>query len=454
MKTIPTGAPRPAKLSANRAAILELPGLEHPREADSMDLPRADRRKQKRRKTFVLAVAASLVVALSAALWTLDPAVPVIQADTVWLGSVERGTFVRDVQGAGTLVPMQRRWITSVTPGRVEEILVLAGAEVAPDTVLLRLSNPDVEIQLLDARQQLADAEAGLVALSASQESDRLAQQALVAEVRTQYLDAKHQDEMNQELLKKGPGLVAEIDLARSRQRLAQLEERLGIEKRRLAVGDESATKQEAAQTKQVGRLRSIVRFNEDRVDSLDVRAGVAGVLAESSAEEGRWVAAGESIARVVKPGRLKAEVRILQNQASAIAIGQEVMVDTRGDVIHGQVSRIDPAVRNGTVTIDVALPERLPKRARPNMSVFGTVVIERLEDVTYMERPVHARADAVIGVYRLSNDREIAERRGVELGRIGVSEVEVRRGLEPGDVVVLSDMSEWDEHPRVRIAR
>ena len=388
---------------------------------------------------------------LTVVLWNLDPALPVVSQDTVWIRTVEQGTFVREVSGAGTLVPIERRWITAVTAGRVEEILVQPGSEVAPDTVLMRLANPDVEVQLLDARQQLADAQAALVALRSSQESNRLAQQAIIAEVRTQYLEAKHRDEMNQELEEKTPGLVAEVDLVRARQRLSQLEDRLDIETRRLGVGGESAVEQMAAQEKQVDRLRAIVRFSEERVDSLNVRARFPGVLAESSAEEGQWVAAGETLGRVVQPGGLKAEIRIPQSQATGVVLGQPAMVDTRGMVLEGLVSRIDPAVRDGTITVDVALPDQLPGGARPNMSVFGTVVLERLDGVTFVDRPVHASANATVGIYRLDDDG-LAERVNVLFGQISVNEVEVREGLAPGDRVVLSDMSDWDDYPRVRI--
>ena len=433
-----------------RGTIRELTETKPPRFA--MDVPRNKSRWSRRHIRFALgAVAALILGGLTVVLWRGDPALPVVSKDAVWIGTVEQGTFVREVSGSGTLVPIERRWITAATSGRVEEILVQPGSRVEPDTVLLRLANPDVEVQVLDARQQLADAEAALVALRSGQESNRLAQQAIIAEVRTQYLEAKHRDEMNRELQDKTPGLVAEVDLVRSRQRLSQLEDRLNIEMRRLEVGGESADEQLAAQEKQVDRLRAIVRFTEERLDSLNVRPRFAGVLTESSAEEGRWVAAGETLGRVVQPGGLKAEVRIPQSQAVDIVLGQPVKVDTRSVVLEGRVSRIDPAVRDGTIAVDVALPERLPDGARPNMSVFGTVVLERLDGVTHVDRPVNASANAAVGIYRLDDDG-LAERVSVLLGQISVNEVEVRGGLEPGDRVVLSDMSEWDDHPRVRI--
>ena len=296
-----------------RATIRELTEPEPPRAA--MDVPRDKARWSGRHKRIALgAVVALILGGLTVGLWHVDPALPVVSKDAVWIGTVEQGAFVREASGTGTLVPIERRWITATTSGRVEEILVQPGSRVEPDTVLLRLANPDVEVQVLDARQQLADAEAALVALRSGQESNRLAQQAIIAEVRTQYLEAKHRDEMNRELQDKTPGLVAEVDLVRSRQRLSQLEDRLNIETRRLEVGGESANEQLAAQEKQVDRLRAIVRFSEERLDSLNVRPRFPGVLAESSAEEGKWVAAGETLGRVVKPGGLKAEIRIPQS--------------------------------------------------------------------------------------------------------------------------------------------
>ncbi|MCY3813889.1 MAG: HlyD family efflux transporter periplasmic adaptor subunit [Gammaproteobacteria bacterium] len=432
------------------ANLRELPGDD--REVGSgMDMPRGPRRWSQRNKRIVVITGAVLLaVAVTVVLANLEPAVPTVRADTLWIGTVERGEFVRQVRGPGTLAPMQRRWITADTSGRVEEILALPGAEVTADTPLLRLENPELTVQLLNAQQQLSDAEAALVTLRSQVESDRLAQQALIANVRTQYLEAKHRDEINQELIEKTPGLVAEFDLARGKQIVEELANRLRIESRRYEVLGNSSTEQIAALKEQADRLRAIVRFNEDRVASLDVTAGVAGVLAELPMEAGQWVRAGDTLGRVVEPGRLKAEIRIPQSQAEDIVVGQQAIVDTRGDVIDGEVSRIDPTVRAGTVTIDVALPSELPRSVRPDMSVDGTVVLDRTADVTKMGRPAQATAHATVGIYRLTGD--VAERVQVELGRISVNEVEVVRGLTVGDEVVLSDMTQWQDDARVRV--
>ena len=439
-----------APIRAPDANVRTLPGVG--READSgMDRPRGSRRWSRRNQRIVLVAAAVIAaVALTVVLTRLEPAVPSVRAETLWIGTVERGEFVRQVRGPGTLAPMQRRWITADTSGRVEEILALPGVEVSPETPLLRLENPELTVQLLNAEQQLSDAQAALVAMRSQVESERLAQQALIANVRTQYLEAKHRDEINRELNEKTPGLVADFDLARGEQMVAELANRLKIEARRYEVLGESSTEGIDAQEEQVDRLRAIVRFNEERVASLNVTAGVAGVLAELPMEAGQWVHAGDTLGRVVEPGRLKAEIRIPQSQAEDIVVGQQAIVDTRGDIIEGRVSRIDPTVRSGTVTIDVALPETLPRSVRPDMSVDGTVVIDRIDDVVTMGRPAQASDHGTIGIYRLSGD--VAERVQVELGRVSVHEVEVVRGLNVGDEVVLSDMAEWQDYARVRI--
>lgn len=416
-----------------------------------MDVPRP----QAKRRVGKLVAAAVAVVGLAAAtayVATLGPALPTVQADTVWMDTVAHGEFVRDVRGPGTLVPVRRRWITALTAGRVDEILVEPGTEVTATTALYRLSNPDVEVQLLTVRQQLSDAEAELVTLASNVESNELAQKALIAQVRTQYLEAKHRDEMNRELNAKNPGLVAEFDLARGRELVAELDNRLGIETRRLDVLADSADEQLSAQRTQVERLRSIVRVNEERAAVLTARAGIDGVLAESGVEEGQWINAGETMGRVVQPGRLKAELHVPQNRAADLAIGQAARIDTRSGVVDGSVSRIDPAVRDGTITVDVSLSSELPPGARPNMSVDGTVVLERLNDVTYVGRPANARAHERVGLYRLDDNGEVARRVSVKLGRVSANQVEVLEGLRPGDRVVLSGLAALDEHDAVRI--
>jgi multidrug resistance efflux pump len=407
----------------------------------------------KKRKRIIQAVAVVVVlIAATIGVQSLQPAAPSVDGATVWTDTVQHGTMIRMIRGPGTLVPEQRRWITAVTSGRVEEVLVLPGTELDANTVFLRLSNPDVEVQLLQARQQLSDAETRLVTLRSSLETDRLTQSGALAQIRAQYLEAQRQYEINQALANRDPDLVASAELARTKEAAEELGIRLEVQEERLRVLEGSIDEQLGSQQTQVERLREIVAFNEDRVASLEVVAGVSGVLAELPVEEGQWVTAGGTLARVVQPGRLKAEIRIPQTQAQEIAVGQVAHIDTRNDTIQGHVSRIDPAVTNGTVTIDVALPDELPRSARPDLSVDGTVVIEQLDDVNYVQRPAYGQADSRVGIFRLVEGGEYAERVSVLLGRSSVNEIEVREGLQLGDIVILSDMSQWDGFDRVRI--
>lgn len=416
-----------------------------------VDIPRDPRPGQRRR---FIQVGAGLSILVLIALWLsgLEPAVPSVDRSTVWTDTVRHGTMVRTVRGPGTLVPEQRRWITAVTAGRVEEILILPGTEVDSATVFLRLSNPDVEVQLLEARQQLSDAEARLVSLRLDLEDSRLRQAGLVAQIRTQAMEAQRQYGINRMLADRDPELVAEVELARTRETAEELETRLGLEERSLEILESSVDEQLDVQRNQVERLQAIVEFNEDRVRSLEVVAGAQGVLAELPVEEGQWVTAGGTLARVVQLGQLKAEVRIPQTQAQDVAVGQTADIDTRNDTIQGRVSRIDPAVQNGSVTVDVALPTELPRSARPDLSVDGTVVIERLDGVDFVGRPAYGQAGSRVGIFRLVEGGEYAQRATVLLGRVSVNEVEIREGLAPGDVVILSDMSQWDGFDRVRL--
>ncbi len=389
---------------------------------------------------------------VTAGLRQLQPAAPSVDSATVWTDTVARGTMIRQVRGPGTLVPQQRRFITAVTAGRVEILHLLPGAVVEPTTSLMRLSNPDVEVQLLESQQQMSNASATLIQLRATLQTQILTQEGLLAQTRTQQQQAKRDYETNQALYERNPELVAANELARTRDLAEELTTRLEIETSRLQVLRESIDEQVRAQEEQVERLRSIVRFNQVRLASLEVPAGVGGVVADLPVEEGAWIQSGGTLARIDQPGRLKAEIRIPQTQAQDVAVGQVALVDTRNDTIQGTVTRIDPGVQNGTVTIDVALPDELPPSARPDLSVDGNVIIDRLDDVVYMGRPAYGQANSRVGIFVLTADRTHAERRNVQLGRSSVNEIEVVEGLEPGDIVILSDMSAWDGHDRVRL--
>ncbi|NNF29334.1 MAG: HlyD family efflux transporter periplasmic adaptor subunit [Gemmatimonadetes bacterium] len=416
-----------------------------------MDIPR-DPKPRKRKRAIQLSIAIGAIVLVTAGLRTLQPAAPSVDSATVWTDTVARGTMIRQVRGPGTLVPQQRRFITAVTAGRVEKLNLLPGTEVEPTTSLMRLSNPDVEVQLLQSQQQLSNATATLIQLRSTLQTQVLTQQGLVAQTRTQHQQAQREYETNRALHERNPELVAANELARTRDAAEELTTRLEIKTSRLQVFRESIDEQVRAQEDQVERLRSIVRFNQERLASLEVPAGVGGMVADLPVEEGEWIQSGGTLARIDQPGRLKAEIRIPQTQAQDIAVGQAALIDTRNDTIQGTVTRIDPAVQNGTVTIDVTLPDELPRSARPDLSVDGNVIIDRLDDVVYMGRPAYGQANSRVGIFVLTPDGTHAERRNVQLGRSSVNEIEVVEGLEPGDIVILSDMSAWDGHDRVRL--
>jgi multidrug resistance efflux pump len=394
------------------------------------------------------------LVALSFGVRALPSAVPSVPRATIYSYTVQRGTLVRQIRGPGTLVPEQARLITAVTAGRIEQILALPGTTVEPGDVIMRMSNPDVDLQLLTAQQQLAQAEAALAQLRSNLQTQELTQIGNQAQVRSQFLEAERQYETNRRLAEANPDLVAASDLARSREQMEQLRIQVDIEEQRAAVLKASQADQIQAQEEQTKRLEAIVAFNQNRLSSLDVAVNAAGVLSplDLPLQEGQWITAGQQLARVVVPGRLKAEIRIAQTQAQEIVVGQVVLVDTRTDTIQGQVVRIDPAVRSGTVTIDVTLPESLPPSARPDLSVDGNVIIERLDDVVYMGRPSVGQANQRVTMFKLVDGGDYAERVQVEFGVSSVGEMEVRSGLVPGDVVILSDMSQWDAFDRVKL--
>jgi multidrug resistance efflux pump len=419
-----------------------------------VDIIRDTKPQKKKRRIYWTAGTLAGVALFTVFIRQLPSAAPSVEAATVWRDTVEQGTMVRQVRGPGTLVPEQMRWITAVTAGRIEEIRSLPGTEVADGDLIMRMSNPDVDMQLLQAQQQLSQAQAGLAQLRTSLQTGELTQRGTVATVRTQYLDARRVHETNQKLFDENPDLVARADLERSKESMEELATRLKIEEDRLAVMENTSQAQLDAQMEQIDRLQDLVQFNRDRLESMQVRVPVAGVLAplDIPLQEGQWVQSGQQLSRVVVPGRLKAEIRIPQTQAQDIVVGQQALIDTRTDTIVGQVVRIDPAVRNGTVTIDVALPPDLPPSARPDLSVDGNVVIERLEDVVYVGRPTFGQANQRVSIFRVTPDGQYAERVAVELGASSVNEIEVRDGLKPGDVVILSDMSQWDGFDRVRL--
>ena len=409
--------------------------------------------KKKKRIVWTSAVIGGIAI-ITVAIQSLPSAAPTVEGGTIWRDTVEQGTMIRQVRGPGTLIPEQMRWITAVTAGRIERIISLPGTDVKAGDVIMRMSNPDVDMALLTAQQQLSQAQSQLYQLKSNLQTQELTQRGTVAQTRTQYLDAQRTYETNQKLFDENPNLVARADLDRSKEQAEELRQRVKLEQDRLDVMVQSQQEQIDAQQQQIRRAQETVQFNKERLESMQVSVPVAGVLAplDIPLQEGQWVQSGQQLSRVVVPGRLKAEIRIPQTQAQEIVLGQIANIDTRTDTIQGKVTRIDPAVRNGTVTIDVSLPENLPASARPDLSVDGNVIIDKLDDVVYVGRPTFGQANQRVSIFKLTDDGSYADRVTVSLGASSVNEIEVKDGLKPGDVVILSDMSQWDGFDRVKI--
>ena len=415
-----------------------------------MDVPRAG--KGKRKKWIWAGVGALLLIVTTVALAKLEPAAPVVDRDIIFTGKVEHGTMIRQVRGPGTLVPEQMRYISAVTAGRVERRLVQPGEQVTPETVLMTMQNPDVQLELLDSERQLAAAQASLVEVRTNLESQRLNQAGVVATTRSQFQQAERTLRSYEELASKN--LIASNELQQARDQAEELQARLEIERQRLALMERNMERQLAVQEDQVDRWLRIVQFNRERMESMEVRAGAHGVLQSINFEPGQYVQSGTQLALVVEPGRLKAVLRIPEVQARDVTVGQPALIDIRtGDPIPGHVLRIDPAAQGGSVTVDVALDvEELPRGARPDLSVDGTIEVARLDDVLHMPRPHIGQANASVGLYRLVGNGNEAVRVTVQFGQTSVNEVEVRAGLDVGDEVILSDMSTYDQYDRVRI--
>jgi HlyD family secretion protein len=365
---------------------------------------------------------------------------------------VKRGSMLRQVRGLGTLVPVDeaRRWIPAATQGRVERIVLYPGAQVTPDSVVLELSDPTLQQQLLDAENQLRAAEAELASLEARLNTERLTQRATAATVGADYEAAKLEKEVNESLAK--DGLVSSLTLKQSSVRADSLATRYKIEQDRVEVAEKNFKAQLLAQQARIDQLRSLYDLRRSQVDQLRVRAGMHGVLEQVPVEVGQQIAQGTNLARVADPTRLKAELRIAETQARDLAIGQLAHVDTRNGIIPGKVIRIAPSAQQGTVTVDVALEGELPRGARPDLSVDGTIEIERLENVLYVGRPAFGQEHSTVGLFKLNPQTGEATITQVQLGRSSVNTIEVLSGLEEGDQVILSDMSAWDQHDRIRI--
>jgi HlyD family secretion protein len=409
------------------------------------------REKKPNRKRFLyIGSGLGVLLMVTLGLSRLKPAAPSVERGTLWMDTVRQGPMVREVRGPGSLVPEQIRWVSAVTPGRVERKLVQPGARVTAGTVLLELSNPDMQIQRLQAERELTDAQAQLVSLKTQLETQRLNQAGVVASVRSEYREAIRKALADSSL--SAQDLISTSDYARSKDKAEELTERLQVEQQRLSIYSDNISSQLEVQGEQVKRMKAVADFQRSMVDGMVVRAGADGVLQELPIEVGQWAISGATLAKVVQPEKLKAVLRIPETQAKDVAIGQTAAIDTRNGIVKGRVIRMDPASQNGTVTVDVTLEGQLPRGARPDLSVDGTIEIERLDNVLHVGRPAYGQANATVGIFRLVKGSNEAERVRVELGRSSVNSIEIVRGLAPGDVVILSDMSRWDAVDRVRV--
>jgi len=386
------------------------------------------------------------------ALSKLRPAAPSVDRATLFTDEVKRGPMLREVRGLGVLAPEDNniRWIPALTVARVNQIVVHPGATVKPDTLILELSNPELERDVLDAEYQLKASEADYENLKVQVQSDVLNQKAVAAAVRSDYEQAKIQHEADAQLVALKIGSAVTENLSKVKER--QLAIRAQIEEERSKNAAESAEARLLAQRSHVDQQRALYQLRRSQLDALHVRAGIGGVLQLVPVEVGQSVAPGTNLARVADPKKLKAEIKIAETQAKDITTGQKATVDTRNGVVNGHVSRVDPSVQNGTVTVDVSIDDPLPLGARPDLSVDGTIELERLKDVLYVGRPVHGQSESAIGLFRLVGDGGEAVRVNVKLGRSSVNVVEVLEGLQVGDKVILSDMSQWDNFERIRL--
>ena len=416
-----------------------------------MDIARPDlARKKKFRQTLYAVAAVIVIVLITVGVSRLEPAAPRVDRDTIYLDAVQRGPMVRQVRGTGTLVPEQIRWIPATTDGTVERIVIRPGALVTPDSVIVELSNPEVEQTALEARLNLDAAEARYSNRQVEVARDILNQQATLATVEAQLKTARLQADADEQLF--AQGLVSSLELQKSQAAVQEYDTRFRIEQERLQMATGTVDAQIAVEQAEVDRLRTLHELRQQQVADLHVRAGMPGVLQQVPLDEGQRVSAGANLARVGDPTVLKAELRIAETQAKDIQIGQSAAVDTRNGVIPGHVTRIDPAVENGTVTVDVALDGDLPRGARPDLTVDGTIELERMDDILFVGRPVFGQEESVVSLFRIEADGTHAARTRVSLGRASVNTIEVLEGLQPGDRVVLSDMSTWDQFDRVRI--
>jgi HlyD family secretion protein len=416
-----------------------------------MDIQRpSNARAKKIRRIAYGTVALLLLGGVTYGLSKLRPAAPSVDRATIWPDEVKRGPMVREVRGLGTLVPVDTRWVAAQTDAHVDKWVLRPPAVVKPSSVIMELSDPAVQKDAVDAEYQLRGAEADYENLKVQVDSDLMNQKANEAAVRSDYEQARLQHDVDEKLYKEGIGSDHIRNLSKVKEE--QLAIRVKLESERTKIAVDSAKARLAAQQAKVEQMRALYQLKKTQADALHVRAGIDGVLQLLPVEVGQHVTPGMNLARVADPKKLRAEIKIAETQAKDVVPGQKATIDTRNGIVNGHVSRVDPSVINGTVTVDVTIDDPLPPGARPDLSVDGTITLENLKDVLYVGRPVHGQADSTIGLFKIIDDGSEAVRVNVKLGRSSVNTIEILDGLKVGDKVILSDMSAWDNFDRVRL--
>ena len=416
-----------------------------------MDIARPEVKRQKRiRRTIYIAIAVVVIPLVTYALSKLKPAAPSVDPATVWTDTVKRGPMLREVRGLGTLVPETIRLIPAATDGQVQQRYLLPGTPVKANTVILDLSNPQLQQETLDAEYQLKGAEANLEQTKALLQNQLMDKRTQAASISSMYHTAILDKDTNEQLSKNG--LVSDLIYKKSQVVADELAKQDELAQKEVETFSNSIASQVAVQEASVNEKRAMYELKKSQLDQLHVRPGIDGMLQELDVEIGQKVTMGTVLARVAQPTHLKAQLKIAETQAKDVTIGQKASVDTHNGIIPGHVTRIDPAVVNGTVTVDVGLEGELPQGARPDLSVEGTIELERLADVLYVGRPVHGEANSTVGLFKVVDDGAAAVRVQVQLGRTSVNTVEIVKGLQIGDKVILSDMSASDNYDRVQL--
>jgi HlyD family secretion protein len=415
-----------------------------------VDIARPSQAKKKRIRRILWGSAGLLaIVLISIAVSRLKPAAPTVDRAVVWVDAVKQGNLVVQVRGSGTLTPEDIRWIPAITQGRVEKIVLRPGAQVKADSVILELTNPELEQQVREAELAYQSAQAAFVNRKAELQTGLLSQEADTANIEASYKQAALDLEANEKLAK--DGLVSDIQLKQKQSAAAELKNRLDLAQKRLVIAREGIQSQLAPQEAEVNQKKAALELKRQQREDLKVRAGMAGILQQVPVEVGAQVAPGTNLARVANPNDLKAELRIAETQTKDIRIGQPAEIDTRNGIVPGHVSRIDPASNGGTVGVDVIMDGALPPGARPDLSVDGTIRLDELKDVVFVGRPAFGQENSTVSIFKVLPDGEAVSTK-VKLGRASVNQIQVLEGLKPGDHVILSDMSQYDAFDRVQL--